>query len=74
MNENDIYEFDEELAEKITNYFTGPYEREATVPCEGCGKMITVIDKMPAGCIRLGIPHGFCPECIRKILAQNKKE
>lgn len=68
MNENDNYEFDKELAEKIANYFTGPYKREVTIPCEACGKLVTIIDEMPAGCMRLGIPHGFCTTCARKII------
>lgn len=67
MNEDDMFEFDEELAKKISDYFTGPYRREVTVVCEGCGKIGTMIEEMPAGCMRLGIPHGFCAECLRKM-------
>ena len=33
MNEDDMFEFDEELAKKISDYFTGPYRREVTVVC-----------------------------------------
>ena len=69
----DIYTIDEDLIKEITEYFTGPYEREITVACEGCGKIVTMIDKMPAGCIRIGIPHGYCPECLRK-MAANREE
>ena len=68
----DLYEFDEELAKEISDYFTGPYEREITVVCEGCGKIGTMIDKMPAGCMRIGILHGYCGECLRKMM--NKED
>lgn len=74
MPEIDIYEFDEELAKEIADYFTGPYERETTIPCEGCGKLVTVIDKMPAGCTRIGILHGYCNECLRKIWGRMAEE
>lgn len=71
---NGPYTFDEELAKEIADYFTGPYEREVTIPCEGCGKLCTVIDKMPAGHTRIGILHGYCPDCTRKIWERMEEE
>ena len=64
----DLYEFDEDLLNEIADYFTGPYEREITVVCESCGRVGTMIEKMPAGCMRLGIPHGFCYDCLKKMM------
>ena len=73
MAVQDPYTFDEELAKEIADYFTGPYEREVTIPCEGCGKLCTVIDKMPAGHTRIGILHGYCSECLT-IMMKHKEE
>jgi hypothetical protein len=63
----DLYAIDEDLLNEIADYFTGPYEREVSVPCDSCGKWVTIIDKMPAGCTRIGILHGFCSECMNKL-------
>ena len=68
VGRQDLYEFDEDLLNEIADYFTGPYEREITVVCESCGSVGTMIEKMPAGYMRLGIPHALCAKCIRKRL------
>lgn len=77
---NDPLAFDVTLAEKLVNYMTGPYKREITVVCEGCGSIGTMIEEMPDGYMRLGIPHALCPECLRiiserrGIVARDEKE
>ena len=76
LHTGDLYTIDEDLVKEITDCFTGPYKRETLLPCEGCGSMVTFIDEMPAGCMRLGIPHVYCAKCIRKILEaqEDRKE
>ncbi len=64
----DPYEFDEDLVKEISDYFTGPYEREITVVCESCGKIGTMVDKMPAGYTRIGVLHAVCSECLTKMM------
>ena len=76
---DDLY-FDPALAEKIVKHMTGPYKREITVVCEGCGSVGTLVEEMPAGYMRLGIPHALCATCIRilcerrGIIARNEEE
>jgi hypothetical protein len=69
----DLYTIDEDLLNRITDSLTGPYEREVTVPCDSCSKLVTIIDKMPAGCTRIGILHGFCSECISKLMVKSEE-
>lgn len=68
MNEecmNDSLAFDAALAERIVKHMTGPYKREVAVVCECCGSVGTMIEEMPDGYMRLGIPHALCAKCLR---------
>lgn len=66
----DLYAIDEDLLNEIIDYFTGSYEREVTIPCDSCGKLVTIIDKMPPGGMRIDSLHGFCSECMNKLITK----
>lgn len=55
--------FDADVVQRLVDYMTGPYKREVTVICEGCGRVGTMIEEMPAGFMSLGVPHCLCADC-----------
>lgn len=79
MDKNEEYgddplAFDVALAERIINHMTGPYKRGVTVVCECCRSVGTMIEEMPDGYMRLGVPHALCAKCIRILYERRFEE
>jgi hypothetical protein len=56
----DLYAIDEDLLNEIA----------VSVPCDSCGKLVTITNKTSMIAARFGILHGFCSDCATKLMAE----